>query len=59
MNQIRGDEVSREGRVQELAGVVGEQDAQATPLSVLALVQPVFEMRENKGIATAHKHSLC
>lgn len=53
MNQIRGDEVSREGRVQELAGVVGEQDAQATPLSVLALVQPVFEMRENKGIATA------
>lgn len=51
MNDVRGDEVSMEGRVQELASVVGEKDAQDTPLSVLALVQPVFEMKEQQGIA--------
>ena len=51
MNEVRGDEVPMGGRVQELAGVVGEKDAQDTPLSVLALVQPVFEMREQQGIA--------
>jgi hypothetical protein len=49
MNQVRGDEVPMEGRVQELAGVVGEKDAQDTPLSVLALVQPVFELQEKQG----------
>ena len=49
MNQVRGDEVSMEGRIQELAGVVGEKDAQDTPLSVLALVQPVFELQEKQG----------
>jgi hypothetical protein len=49
MNQVRGDEVPLEGRVQELAMTVGEQDAQATPLSVLALVQPVFELQEQQG----------
>jgi len=51
MNEVRGDEVPLEGRVQELAMTVGEQDAQKTPLSVLALVQPVFEMKEQQGIA--------
>jgi len=51
MNEVRGDEVPMKGRVQELAGVVGEKDAQDTPLSVLALVQPVFEMKEQQGIA--------
>ena len=51
MNEVRGDEVSMEGRVQELATVVGEKDAQDTPLSVLALVQPVFEAKEQQGIA--------
>jgi hypothetical protein len=51
MNDVRGDEVSMEGRVQELASVVGEKDATDTPLSVLALVQPVFEMKEQQGIA--------
>ena len=35
----------------ELATVVGEKDAQDTPLSVLALVQPVFEAKEQQGIA--------
>ena len=51
MNEIRGDDVPMEGRVQELAGVVGEKDATDTPLSVLALVQPVFELQEQQGIA--------
>ena len=51
MNDVRGDEVPMEGRVQELASVVGEKDATDTPLSVLALVQPVFEMKEQQGIA--------
>ncbi len=51
MNEVRGDEVPMEGRVQELATVVGKQDATDTPLSVLALVQPVFEMKEQQGIA--------
>ena len=51
MNEVRGDEVPMEGRVQELAGVVGEKDATDTPLSVLALVQPIFEMKEQQGIA--------
>jgi hypothetical protein len=49
MNQVRGDEVPLEGRVQELATTVGEKDAQDTPLSVLALVQPVFELQEQQG----------
>jgi len=49
MNQVRGDEVPLEGRIQELAMTVGEKDAQATPLSVLALVQPVFELQEQQG----------
>ena len=49
MNQVRGDEVPLEGRVQELAMTVGEKDAQDTPLSVLALVQPVFELQEQQG----------
>ena len=55
MNDVRGDEVPMEGRVQELASVVGEKDATDTPLSVLALVQPVFELQEQKqqGIANA------
>ena len=48
MNQVRGDEVPLEGRVQELAMTVGEKDAQETPLSVLALVQPVFELKEQE-----------
>jgi hypothetical protein len=55
MNEIRGDEVPMEGRVQELAGVVGEKDATDTPLSVLALVQPVFELQEQKGIGATQQ----
>jgi len=44
-----------EGRVQELAGVVGEKDATDTPLSVLALVQPVFELQEQQGIGATQQ----
>ncbi len=55
MNEIRGDEVPMDGRVQELAGVVGEKDATDTPLSVLALVQPVFELQEQKGIGATQQ----
>jgi hypothetical protein len=55
MNEIRGDDVPMEGRVQELAGVVGERDAQDTPLSVLALVQPVFELQEQQGIGATQQ----
>lgn len=55
MNEIRGDEVPMDGRVQELASVVGEKDATDTPLSVLALVQPVFELQEQKGIGATQQ----
>jgi len=55
MNQVRGDEVPLEGRVQELAMTVGEKDAQDTPLSVLALVQPVFELQEQQGIGATEQ----
>ena len=44
MNGIRGDDLPIESRYQELAGVVGPEDAQQTPESVLALVQPVMMM---------------
>ena len=44
MNTIRGDEQPMEARYDELAGVVGEEDAAQTPESVLALVQPVMVM---------------
>ena len=44
MNTIRGDEASVEERYQELAGIVGEEDAMQTPESVLTLVQPAIVM---------------
>jgi len=44
MNGIRGDDQPIESRYQELASVVGPEDAQQTPESVLALVQPVMMM---------------
>ena len=44
MNGIRGDEASIGERREELASVVGPEDAQQTPESVLALVQPVMEI---------------
>lgn len=44
MNMMRGDEASVEERRSELAGLVGPEDAQQTPESVLTLVQPVIQM---------------
>ena len=44
INGIRGDTAPIEQRYTELAGIVGQEDAQATPESVLALVQPVMLM---------------
>ena len=44
MNGIRGDEMPIEARYSELAEIVGPEDAQATPESVLALVQPVMQL---------------
>ena len=43
---IRGNSMPLEARYQELAGLVGEQDAMATPESVLALTQPTIMMTE-------------
>ena len=44
INSIRGDQMPLQERRMELAGVVGEEDAQRTPDSVLTLVQPVMQM---------------
>ena len=44
INAIRGDQAPLQERRVELAGVVGEEDAQSTPDSVLTLVQPVMQM---------------
>ena len=43
---IRGNELPLDARYQELAGLVGEADAMATPESVLALTQPTIMMTE-------------
>lgn len=44
INGIRGDTAPIEQRYMELANLVGQEDAQQTPESVLALVQPVMLM---------------
>ena len=44
MNAIRGDEAPVEARYEELAEMVGPEDAQQTPESVLTLLQPVMQM---------------
>lgn len=43
---IRGNSMPLESRYQELAGLVGAQDAMSTPESVLALAQPTIMMTE-------------
>lgn len=54
INGIRGNERPIQDRYQELASLVGEPDAESTPESVLALVQPTLMMTEqgaaNSGI---------
>ena len=42
MNGIRGDDLPIEQRYQELASLVGPEDSQQTPESVLTLLQPVM-----------------
>ena len=44
MNMMRGDEAPIEARREELADLVGPEDAAQTPESVLALVQPVIQL---------------
>ena len=46
MNALRGKQASEEEYRTELAGYVGRKDANATPDSVLALVQPTIAMME-------------
>ena len=54
INALRGDNKSLDARRSELAGFVGKADANDTPESVLAMVQPVIMMTEegmmNSGI---------
>ena len=46
INGLRGNEKPIEARYDELAGFVGKSDAQQTPESVLAMVQPTIMMTE-------------
>jgi hypothetical protein len=46
IDAIRGNQMPLEARFQELAQLVGEQDAMRTPETVLALVQPTIMMTE-------------
>ena len=44
INSIRGDQLPMEARYEELASMVGPEDANATPESVLTLMQPVMQL---------------
>lgn len=44
INGMRGDELPLEARYAELASIVGPEDANATPESVLTLIQPVLQI---------------
>jgi len=46
INGLRGNQKPIEARYDELAGFVGQSDAQQTPESVLAMVQPTIMMTE-------------
>ena len=50
IDAIRGNEKPLEARYAELAGYVGEADANKTPESVLAMVQPTIMMTEEGAI---------
>ena len=51
INSMRGDEASISERYGELAELVGEEDAKATPESVLTLVQPIVQIAQiDQGI---------
>ena len=46
MNSVRGNEQPMKARVDELAELVGQKDAKKTPESVLAVMQPYFQILE-------------
>ena len=46
INSVRGNEQPMKARVDELAELVGEKDAKKTPESVLAVMQPYFQILE-------------
>ena len=46
INALRGDEKPITARYEELATLVGREDAQQTPESVLAILQPTFQIME-------------
>ena len=50
IDAIRGNEKPLEARYAELAGYVGEADANRTPESVLAMVQPTIMMTEEGAV---------
>tara|TARA_R100000988_G_C4003646_1_gene170895 strand:+ start:72 stop:2537 length:2466 start_codon:yes stop_codon:yes gene_type:complete len=50
IDAIRGNDVPLESRYQELADYVGEEDALATPPSVLTMVQPTIMMTEEGAV---------
>ena len=50
INAIRGNEKPMEARYAELAEFVGEDDAAATPETVLAFMQPTFMMTEQGAV---------
>lgn len=51
INSMRGDEAPLSERYGELAELVGEEDARATPESVLTLVQPIVQIAQiDQGI---------
>ena len=50
IDALRGNEKPLEARYAELAGFVGEADANKTPESVLAMVQPTIMMTEEGAI---------
>ena len=50
IDSLRGNEVPMEERYGELAEYVGEEDAEKTPESVLAMVQPVIMMTEEGNV---------
>jgi len=50
INGLRGNDMPLDARYAELAGLVGEEDAQQTPESVLTLTQPAIMMTEEGAV---------
>lgn len=52
IDSIRGNDMPMQARYEELASYVGPQDAQQTPESVLAMVQPTIMMTEEGAMSS-------